>query len=327
MSNERVSVPDAAALPDVAVIIVTHNSAADLPQCLASLRSEHRARAIFVMDSGSIDDTVRIADQLRLDDPRISVVALHRNVGFGCAANRGAALSSERHLMFLNPDTMVAERCVGALADCLLDDSTVVVAGPVVTNSDGSIYPSARRFPSLLTAIGHAFVGLVAPRNRWSQRYLRPAEPEWISGTALMVRRSEFEAIGGFDERYFMYVEDVDLCWRITRASAATRTTGITGTTRTTGTTGTTDATVPSVRRVAVVRDAHLTHRIAGSSGSRPYRLIVAHHQSLWRFARRSSTGWRRWSLPVVFVGLVARAAIVIARYRIRPTAQAKRHG
>jgi N-acetylglucosaminyl-diphospho-decaprenol L-rhamnosyltransferase len=292
----------------VAVVIVTHNSSADIASCVQSIRADPRVGSITVIDSGSIDDTVAVATQShRPDTPEdeahrvtVRVVSLGNNVGFGAACNRGAAASSEPLLLFLNPDTVAAPRCVTELAHRLDTEPQVSVVGPSIELPDGTVYPSARRFPSLFTAFVHGFVGVFAPGNRWSQRYLRPAAPQWISGTALMVRRRDFERVGGFDESYFMYVEDVDLCWRLTGG----------------GSTG----------QVAVVDSAKLTHRVGGSSDRRPYRLIVAHHRSLWHFARRTTHGVARISLPAVGVALAGRAGLLMFRYRLQPTAQAARH-
>src|SRR5439155_945439 len=106
----------------------------------------------------------------------------------------------------------------------------LAVVGPRIENLDGTWYPSARTFPSLADAAGHAFLHFVAPRNRFSRRYrlldwdhTAARDVDWVSGTFLMARRSDFEGAGGFDERYFMYVEDVDLCWRLWQAGHRVR--------------------------------------------------------------------------------------------------------
>jgi N-acetylglucosaminyl-diphospho-decaprenol L-rhamnosyltransferase len=286
----------------VSVVVVTHESAADITGCLASIGSgpvgsgpvgSGPVGSVVVVDSASTDATVRLARAAG-----VPTIALRENVGFGSACNRGAAETTGTYVFFLNPDTVLDPACVSQLAARLDRDPAVVAVGPVVRNPDGSIYPSSRQFPSLLTAALHGFLGPVLPRNRWSQRYLRPTGVEWISGTALMVRRDVFEQVGGFDERYFMYVEDVDLCWRLRPFGG-----------------------------VAVVSSAGLVHRIGGSSGKRPIRMIVAHHRSLFRFASRSTSGPARLSLPFVAVGLAARAALSGLRFVRNPVAPATLHG
>ena len=113
-----------------------------------------------------------------------------------------------------------------------------------------------------------------------------------MSGACFLVRRSAFEQVGGFDEAYFMYLEDVDLCWRLGRAGW----------------------------RVVYVPAAEVTHLQGVSTDRHPYRMIFEHHRSLLRFAARSSEGWRRALLPLVAVGIGARACLAcLARVIRRP--------
>jgi N-acetylglucosaminyl-diphospho-decaprenol L-rhamnosyltransferase len=184
-----------------------------------------------------------------------------------------------------------------------LEDQSVGVVGPAMRNLDGSVYPSARSFPRFIDAVGHAFVGLVTPNNPWSRRYLRPGQVEWVSGSAMLLRRDALDGprgIGGFDEDYFMYVEDVDLCWRLAKAGW----------------------------KVAYEPQAQITHHIGGSSERRATRMVVAHHRSLLRFEMRSAVGARRLLLPLVALGLVIRTigVLVIRVIRRRPPATFHSH-
>ncbi len=282
-----------ATVPTVAVVIVTYRSAQDLGPCLASLIGDPCIGSVVVVDSGSPDTgALRPVVGAHASSLPVSLVELGTNVGFGAACNRGAALTGEPVLVFLNPDTELGAGCVSALTAALSGYGSQAaagprfgVAGPTVRSSDGSVYPSARSFPSLLRSAAHGFLGVVAPRNRFSQGYLHPPSgPDWVSGTAMAVRRDAFEQVGGFDEGYFMYVEDVDLCWRLARAGWS----------------------------VTMVNEATVVHRIGGSSRHRPYSMIVAHHRSLWRFAVRSSSGAARLALPAVALGLLSRALMLV---------------
>ncbi len=252
--------------------------------------------SIIVVDSGSPDvGELRPVVEALSDQLPIRVLELGTNVGFGAACNRGAAVTTEPIVVFLNPDTELAQGAMSSLASRFEDDATgdshgdpsrLAVVGPTVKSPDGTVYPSARSFPSLFRSAVHAFAGVLAPGNRFSEGYLHPpGGPEWVSGTTMAVRRAAFEQVGGFDEGYFMYVEDVDLCWRLAKVGWS----------------------------VAVAEDATVVHRIGGSSKVRPYSMIAAHHRSLWRFAGRSSTGLKRLALPVVAAGLIARAAMLAA--------------
>lgn len=181
---------------------------------------------------------------------------------------------------------------MAALVAALEDDPGCALCGPLVRTPAGDRYPSVRHFPTLVDATGHALLGLFAPGNRFTRSYQRaeldragdtvPVPADWVSGACFLVRRSAFEAVGGFDESYFMYAEDVDLCWRLGRAGW----------------------------RVAYVPAAEVTHAQGVSTDRHPYRMILEHHRSLLRFAARSTSGWRRGLLPLVAFGLAVRTVL-----------------
>ncbi len=189
----------------------------------------------------------------------------------------------------LNPDTVIQPGVVEVMKTEMENASAIAVAGPRLVEADGSVYPSARNFPSLVDGAGHALVGLVWPNNRWTQRYKRTGlhreeatDVDWLSGAALFVRRTAFKEVGGFDERYFMYMEDVDLCWRLIRAGW----------------------------RIRYVPSVTVIHFRGVSTDQHPYRFIVAHHKSLFRYHLRTSRGVDRLALPVVTAGLVLRTPV-----------------
>jgi N-acetylglucosaminyl-diphospho-decaprenol L-rhamnosyltransferase len=163
-------------------------------------------------------------------------------------------------------------------------------------NPDGSLYPSAREFPRLIDALGHGLFGLVAPRNRFTRRYRmldsdhrRTTRVNWVSGACFLARRQAWDEVGGFDPAYFMYMEDVDLCWRLGQAGWA----------------------------VGYEPAAEALH-VQGVSASRhPYRMLLAHHRSMWRFARTTRTGRGRVALPVVAVGLAARLVVTWVEHAV----------
>jgi N-acetylglucosaminyl-diphospho-decaprenol L-rhamnosyltransferase len=263
---------------------VTFESAAWIAACLESVLAQRGVGRVVVADSGSTDVTGDVV--AGFVGRGVVWLPLRVNRGFGAAANRGVAETNSSAVAIVNADLVMEADALTALEAALSATERCAVVGPLVTDFAGRPYPSARSFPRLVDAIGHGFVGLVWKTNPWSHRYLDPDRVDWISGTAMVVRRSAFESVGGFDEAYFMYVEDVDLCWRLARAGWS----------------------------VAVAADATVRHAVGGSSETAPFAMIVAHHRSLWRFACRSTTGWSRAALPVVAAGLVARAAAVSLR-------------
>jgi N-acetylglucosaminyl-diphospho-decaprenol L-rhamnosyltransferase len=271
----------------VSAVVVNYESGDVLARCVESLLDDGAAEVV-VVDNGSADGSLRT---LRQHVPEAVVVESGRNLGYGAAANRGVAATSAPVVVVCNPDLLIGRGALAAMADALDEDPDCAAVGPRILTADGDRYPSARRFPSLLDAAGHAALGLLAPGNRFTRAYQldRPAwseeEPtavDWVSGACFAVRRSAFEAVGGFDESYFMYVEDVDLCWRLGHAGWTVR----------------------------YWPAASVTHRQGVSTDRHPYRMILEHHRSLLRFAGRSSGGWRRAFLPLVAVGIACRAAL-----------------
>jgi N-acetylglucosaminyl-diphospho-decaprenol L-rhamnosyltransferase len=202
----------------------------------------------------------------------------------------------------LNPDVVVESGTMKALAAALDANPSMGAVAPRVDNPDGTLYPSVRAFPSLTDAIGHAFLGFVAPGNRFSRRYRlldwdhsRPVDVDWVSGTCLLLRTEALGDEGRFDESYFMYVEDVDLCWRMRQAGW----------------------------RVAYEPGGRVVHTVGASSELAPYRMILAHHRSLLRFSARTARGRRRLLLPLVGAGLALRTVLAWLQraYRGRPHA------
>ena len=270
----------------VAVVVVNYESGPALLRCVERLLREAPTELV-VVDNGSVDGSLA---ELRRRIPDVRVVDPGRNLGYGAAANRGAAATTAPSLLVCNSDLEVGPGSLGVLAQALAARPGCGVVGPLVRDAGGSRYPSARRFPALTDAAGHALLGLFVPGNRFTRAYHQAhlaeasgvEEVDWLSGACLLLERSAFETVGGFDESYFMYAEDVDLCWRLARA-------------------GWKSAYVPA---------AEVVHLQGVSTDAHPYRMILEHHRSLLRFAARSSSGWRRALLPLVTVGLAVRAGL-----------------
>jgi GT2 family glycosyltransferase len=275
----------------VAAVVVNYEAGSALAECVATLRSQDLAELV-VVDNGSHDGSV---DDLRGRFPDVDVLTAGVNLGYGAGANRGLAATRAPYLLVCNPDLSFPAGTVTTLVEALEADPGAAVAGPLIRTPAGDRYPSARQFPSLVDAAGHAMLGLFAPSNRFTRAYQRtdlvtsgdrPAPVDWVSGACLLVRRTAAEQVGGFDEAYFMYAEDVDLCWRLGEAGWS----------------------------VLYVPAAEVTHLQGVSTAGRPYRMILEHHRSLLRFAGRSTRGWRRLLLPLVAVGIGARAALACGR-------------
>jgi len=228
------------------------------------------------------------------------------NLGYGRAANVGShsrVAAGADFLLIGNADLEIRPGAVATLAAALDADPKLGAVGPGLTNPDGSLYPSARTFPDLLDAMGHGLLGLIAPTNPFTRRYRlldwdhsEAARVDWVSGACFLVRRAAWDDIAGFDPGYFMYMEDVDLCWRLGRAGWA----------------------------VGYEPAAEVRHIQGVSADLHPYRMLAAHHRSMWRFASRRTTGIRRLALPIVLVGLLARFVVAVLRRRLDGAGQSR---
>jgi N-acetylglucosaminyl-diphospho-decaprenol L-rhamnosyltransferase len=280
--------------PHVAAVVVNFNAERHLRTCLESLSSEG-INDVVVVDNGSTDRSREVAEA-----GGAVWLPTGLNLGYGRAANMGAAAWPDAPwLLVCNPDVRIEAGAVATLVKSLEADPSLGAVGPRIENVDGSLYPSARTFPDLVDAMGHGLFGLVAPNNRWTRRYRLldwdhsgPADVDWISGACFVARRQAWNQVGGFDPAYFMYMEDVDLCWRLGRAGW----------------------------KLGYQPAARVVHAQGVSTDQRPYRMLAAHHRSMWRFAVRTTTGARRAALPVVAIGLAARLAVAAGRRRLDGT-------
>ncbi len=200
----------------VDVIVVNHNTADELEVCLASLRGAPPAsvQAVTVVDNASTDGSAaRVAARW----PGVTLIRLDRNVGFGAANNVALRRSQARLALLLNSDTIVPPGAIDTLVDRLLATGAVA-AGPRLVGRDGR--PEISFGPMLspwAEAAQRARMALAASDRRWARRYVdslvsTEREVDWVTGACMLLRRDAALAAGLFDERYFMYEEDVDLC-------------------------------------------------------------------------------------------------------------------
>jgi GT2 family glycosyltransferase len=217
-------------LPDVSVIVVSYNTRDLLRRCLASVaRGAARLSVeIIVIDNASADGSAAMVTR---EFPSVSLIASAVNLGFAAANNLGFARARGRHLLLLNPDAVPAPGALARSVQLMDADPRIGVGGGRLVGADGSAQPSARTFPGLLTEV-FTFTGLSAryPRSRLFGRLdrtwadpSRPADVDWVPGAYAIIRRSALDAVGGFDERFFLYYEEVDLCRRMKAAGFAVR--------------------------------------------------------------------------------------------------------
>lgn len=273
---------------------MNYNAGSALRDCVASLEAEG-VTEIVVVDNASVDGSMAL---LATCSSRPRTIASHSNLGYGRGANLGARATTADYLLVCNPDLVVKAGGVRRLAAVLDESPKVALAGPMLRELSGEVYPSGREFPGMAEAVGHGFVGLFWGGNPWTLRYRRIGQEQhraraadWVSGAFFLARRQAFDDVGGFDERYFMYVEDVDLCWRLHEAGWD----------------------------IAYEPGAEVVHQQGLSTSRHPYRMLAAHHRSMWRFARRTSRGPERALLPVVALGLGCRLVLACLEHVVSP--------
>lgn len=210
---------------DLSIVIVNWNTRDLLRACLASLSDAARRIAceIIVVDNASTDGS---AEMVRTAFPHVRLMALPENVGFARANNLGFAHAQGRYFLLLNPDTWLPPGALDEMTALMDRMPDVGILGPRLLNADGSLQPSCSRFPTLLNiALDCWGVSRIAPRNRvlarfkmtwWAHDTARDVDQP--SGACLLVRREAWDDAGPLDERFFMYFEEVDFCWRVRQA-------------------------------------------------------------------------------------------------------------
>jgi len=290
--------------PRWAAVVVNYEGGDRLVACVRSVLADTSAGPVelVVVDNGSTDGS---ADALRMAIPHVRIVGAPGNVGYARAANFGAAATRAAVVAVLNVDLIVEPGAAKAVLDRLDREARLGAVGPQLRNPDGTVYPSARTMPSIPDAIGHAILGLWKPDNRFTARYRQldadPSEPrlvDVVSGAAIWLRRSALDEVGGWDERYFMYLEDTDLCWRLRRAGWD----------------------------VAYEPSAVVDHEQGAITARRPYRMLLEHHRSAWTFAKVRLTGARALLLPFVAVFFAARAVLAAGAEAWRARGRGRGH-
>jgi N-acetylglucosaminyl-diphospho-decaprenol L-rhamnosyltransferase len=271
---------------DVAAVIVDFHAGQALDDCVDSLHA-NGVTDIVVVENGEEGSTLP-----SLSGQHVVLVVPKLNLGYGRGVNRGvAAAPVRRYLLVSNPDVVVHDGAVAALVGFLDGHPNVAIVGPQIVRPDGSVYPSQRVFPNFWLAGLHALLAPLWPTNPFTRRYRSPRKDgsvDWVSGAFFLARRDRFEEVGGFDERYFMFAEDMALCWQM-RAHGYD---------------------------VAATPDALVMH-IEGVSRARASReMLIAHHRGAMRFEWQTASGWRRLLAPIATLVLGLRLCVVLI---IRP--------
>lgn len=205
-----------------AVVIISHNTCDLLRRCLKSVQPEQPEECI-VVDNASLDDS---AAMVAAEYPSVRLYRNEANRGYGAAVNQAATASRAPYLLILNSDTRLAPGALTALGQYLDKHPLAAILGPRLLNTDGSLQRSCFPLPTLLdsflnmTRLGQLMTSVPTLRNAYLRTWPHTSARcvPWLSGAALAVRREAFETVGGFDESFFLYYEEADLCLRVTTA-------------------------------------------------------------------------------------------------------------
>lgn len=329
---------------DLTVVILSWNTRELLEKCLRSILCPGPALALetIVVDNASQDDSRQMVTALF---PGVRLLVNKKNLGFGAGNNAAIPAATGRYVLFLNSDTTVTPGALDAMVRYADEHPEIGVLGPKLLNADGTLQYSCRRYPNLGTGFfRNTPLGRLFPNNRFTTDYLlsdwdhaSPRDVDWVSGAALMIRRPLLEQLLGFDEEYYFYCEDVDLCWRVNhtqverlqsspqgqdapasdtritpRASDAARSARIVAPN------DTDTVSQQSSWRVTYYPEAVIYHLIGKSSDKVPTRMTYEFHKSQYLFYRKHYAADTPLLVrPLIPIGIGLRAVGQMTRYRV----------
>ncbi|NNN21321.1 MAG: glycosyltransferase family 2 protein [Acidimicrobiales bacterium] len=278
-------------------IIVDYGAGQDLLSLVRALGKE-TIDQVIVVDNGASDGLApRAKDVLSPLQANVLVIESEINRGFGSGVNSAAVAIKDAKLgdffLILNPDVVIDSSVIIGLAQVLDENGSCGLAGPKLVDENGDFYPSARKFPSVIDAFFHAMLHPFWSANPFSKRYMgRDYDPsleeampvDWVSGACFMIRYEDFIRVGGFDERFFLYLEDVDLCFRLHEMA----------------------------RSILWCPYLKVQHKGGGTTKIANLRSISAHHNSAIAYERKNARGFRKCLLPMAVIVLRLRQGITL---------------
>lgn len=207
-------------MSELSILIVTWNSRATIRDCLNSIQNtcQKLDYEVLVWDNVSTDDTVKI---IQAESPKVKLFRSQKNLGFAEGNNRLIEKTNSDYILFLNPDTVIIDNSVIKMLEYLKSTSSVAALGPKLLYSDSTFQLSYAKFPNL----GSEFFTKIYQRGAYRRRSLvlkfldknsaKTKEVDWVSGACLLTRKKVLQEAGKFDENFFLYFEDTDLCHRM----------------------------------------------------------------------------------------------------------------
>lgn len=276
----------------LSIIIVSWNVKDDLVRCLLSIKDNQPCITyeVIVVDNASKDGTT---DSIRPLFPSVHIINNGENRGFAAGNNRGIELSKGQYILLLNPDTIIHQNSLDTLVEFMEANEDVGACGPELLNPDGTVQASVRCFPSFRGALHRhtSFKSLTIFKNAYKKwmlkdfKYDKQADVDQVMGAALLTRRTVLDKVGKMDETFFMYYEEVDLCYRIKQAGW----------------------------RVVFLPEARITHVGGRSSEQIPVEKHIMAMTSLLKFFRKHRGRFPTVLFNVMFIpGFATRELLII---------------
>ena len=276
------------------VIVVAADSGPLLAESIAAALASSAPIEVIIVDNASADGEPDRVSAMHAQDRRVRLLHNDRNLGFGPACNRGASIARGDALLFLNPDCMIEADTIASLRAISAHDPTLGLLGIEILSPDGQPArgnrrrdPTLRRAAMTLSGLAHfesrraAFAGVEMPVTSSARPAIESVEA--VSGACFFLPRRVFDAVGGFDEAYFLHVEDLDLCRRVRDAGYS----------------------------VAIAHALHAVHAQGGSSRHRPLFVAWHKHRGMWRYFRKFDPAARNPATrALVWLGLWTRFAL-----------------
>lgn len=199
----------------LSILIVTYNNEETIKKCLTSIKKSTKCRyEVIIVDNNSFDKTSNIIRQITFP---VKFLPQKANLGFSKGYNLAAKNSSGNHLFFLNPDTEILDGAINKLFQYAKDHPEVGIVAPQLWENDKTIQPTVRKLPTVVGAFKEYYL---QQKNMYEPYFMtrdQPTEVESVVGAAMLMSKSFFEDVGGWNEKFFLYYEDLDLCRRVLR--------------------------------------------------------------------------------------------------------------
>jgi N-acetylglucosaminyl-diphospho-decaprenol L-rhamnosyltransferase len=278
--------------PVLSVIVVSADSGPSLRDCVNSVLACTTPLELLLIDNASSDGIPQALERARENDPRLKVIYNRANLGFGPAVNRAAAQAQGQVFLILNPDCLLEQPALQGLLNVLNAEQKVGLVGAVVCDAKGvPDSASYRRDPIMQRALATLFNRGGEGVNVTGEMPDHPVEAEAVSGAVMMMPRRVFEWLNGFDEKYFLHCEDLDMCRRVRDGGW----------------------------RVLLAGDVRVLHGKGGSSRHRPVFVSYHKHRGMWRWFRKFDPAAHKPHLAaIVWLGIWAHFLLQIPRQLLR---------